>query len=64
MIRDAYKDASSGMDSNELYAEAYYNIAVKEGFQLTPDIQYIVNPGGDDGKDSFAVFGVRAGVMF
>ena len=64
MISDAYKDASSGMDSNELYAEAYYNIAVKEGFQLTPDIQYIVNPGGDGGKDSFAVFGVRAGVMF
>jgi len=64
MISDAYKDASSGMDSNELYAEAYYNIAVKEGFQVTPDIEYIVNPGGDGGKDSFAVFGVRAGVMF
>ncbi|MBI5406222.1 MAG: carbohydrate porin [Nitrospirae bacterium] len=63
MISDAYKDIS-GLDSNELYAEAYYNIAVKEGFQVTPDIQYIANPGGNSDKDPFVVYGVRAGVMF
>lgn len=63
MISDTYKDAS-GLDANELYAEAYYNIAVKEGFQVTPDIQYIANPGGNSDKDPFVVYGVRAGVMF
>lgn len=63
MISDAYKKAA-GLDSNELYAEAYYNIAVREGFHVTPDIQYIANPGGDDSRDAFFVYGVRAGVMF
>lgn len=63
MISDAYKDAS-GLDGNELYAEAYYNMTVKEGFQVTPDIQYISNPGGDDEQDPFLVYGIRAGVMF
>lgn len=63
LISDAYKKASD-RDSSELYAEAYYNIAVKEGFYLTPDIQYIANPGGDGNKDSFVVYGARAGVMF
>lgn len=63
MISDAYKNAS-GLDSNELYAEAYYNIAAREGFQVTPDIQYIVNPGGNGDQDPFLVYGVRAGVMF
>jgi hypothetical protein len=62
-ISDAYKKAS-GLDSDEFLAEAYYNIAVKEGFQVTPDIQYIANPGGNSDKDSFVVYGVRAGVMF
>src|SRR3972149_6893692 len=60
MISDAYKDTSSGLNSNELYAEAYYNIAVKEGFfQVTPDIQYVANPGGNGDRDSFVVYGVR-----
>lgn len=63
MISDAYKDAS-GLDGNELYAEAYYNITVKESFQISPDIQYIVNPGGNSDQDPFLVYGVRAGVMF
>ncbi|MBI5194164.1 MAG: carbohydrate porin [Nitrospirae bacterium] len=63
LISDTYKKAS-GLNGNELYAEAYYNIAVKEGFYVTPDIQYIANPGGDDNRDSFAVYGARAGVMF
>lgn len=63
MISDAYKNAS-GFDGNEIYAEAYYNITAREGFQVTPDIQYIVNPGGDDNQDPFLVYGIRAGVMF
>lgn len=63
MISDAYKKAS-GFDSNELYAEAYYNMAVKEGFYVTPDIQYISNPGGNSKEDAFLTYGVRAGVMF
>ncbi|MDD5434093.1 MAG: carbohydrate porin [Nitrospira sp.] len=63
MISDDYKKAS-GLNGDELYTEAYYNIAVKEGFQVTPDIQYISNPGGNSKKDAFFTYGVRAGVMF
>ncbi|MBI4715799.1 MAG: carbohydrate porin [Nitrospirae bacterium] len=63
MVSDAYK-ATSNLSDNELYAEAYYNMTVKEGFQVTPDIQYVSNPGGDGSQDPFFVYGVRAGVMF
>ncbi len=63
MISDAYKNPS-GLDGNEIYAEAYYNMTLREGFQVTPDIQYIVNPGGNSDQDAFVVYGVRAGVMF
>ena len=63
MVSDAYKDAL-GFSDNELYAEAYYNMLVKEGFQVSPDIQYVSNPGGDGSQDPFFVYGVRAGVMF
>lgn len=64
MIGSDYKKKASGLNSNELYTEAYYNIAVKEGFQVTPDIQYISNPGGNSKQDAFVTYGVRAGVMF
>jgi high affinity Mn2+ porin len=65
---DEYKKASSGIDAkNEGHFEAYYNYKVNEHLSLTPDIQVIWNPYGDDaanGKSAVTVLGMRCQVDF
>ncbi|MBI5454045.1 MAG: carbohydrate porin [Deltaproteobacteria bacterium] len=53
----------------EHYAELYYNMALahaddEAGFHITPDIQYVMNPGGDENADSFFVYGLRLQAFF
>lgn len=53
----------------EHYFELYYNYAVAhsgpdEGFHLSPDFQYIVNPGGNDNADSAFIYGIRLQTYF
>ena len=53
----------------EHYAEFYYNVALahaedEAGFHITPDIQYVVAPGGDENADSFLVYGLRLQAFF
>ncbi|MHC5108952.1 MAG: carbohydrate porin [Planctomycetota bacterium] len=43
--------------------ELYYNIEVTPWMHITPDIQYIIDPGGGSARDSW-VGGVRAHVSF
>ena len=44
--------------------ELYYNVQLLPWLSITPDFQYIVNPGGtDDGRDAF-VAGVRVQMSF
>ncbi|MBI2412774.1 MAG: carbohydrate porin [Deltaproteobacteria bacterium] len=59
-------DFSSGV---EHYAELYYNMALahaddEAGFHITPDLQYVMNPGGDENADSFFVYGLRLQAYF
>lgn len=56
-------------DSNETYLEAYYNISVggaseSSGFHISPDIQYVKNPGGDSNAGGLFMYGVRLQAFF
>lgn len=49
---------------SEHYIEAYYNIKVNDQLTFTPDLQYVMNPGGDDNKDDFLIYGLRMFLTF
>ena len=66
-----YEDFNgSGFESApEHYFELYYNYAVEhagpdEGFHVSPDFQYVVNPGGNDNADSAFIYGIRLQTYF
>lgn len=55
--------------SAEHYLEIYYNVAVDgatddTGFHIAPDIQYVVNPGGDADAAKFFIYGMRLQTFF
>ena len=45
---------------SEQGVEAYYNIQVTPWMTITPDLQFIVDPGGTDDNDVAIVYGIRA----
>lgn len=49
---------------DEDHLEIYYSIYVHKFLQVTPDFQYFWDPAGDPDADDFAVFGLRAQVVF
>lgn len=63
-------NANPGFRSTqEHYFELYYNAAVAgakdgAGLHVTPDIQYVVNPGGDADASRVFVFGMRLQAFF
>lgn len=69
-----YENYLKGIDpafdaAPEHYFELYYNYALlgagpDEGFHISPDFQYIVNPGGDNNADSAFIYGVRLQTYF
>ncbi len=54
----------TGLDKTEYVTEVFYNIALGSGIHLSPDIQYIANPGGDGKIDPITVYGLRAQLIF
>ena len=38
-------------DDPEWHFELYYRIAVTNNLAFSPDLQYVVNPGGDSNND-------------
>jgi porin len=44
--------------------ELFYRIEVTPWFHLTPDLQVIVNPGGNDDVDTAVVYGIRGEMSF
>jgi len=48
------------MFHSEQGVECYYSIQVTPWMTITPDLQFIVNPGGIDDNDVAVVYGVRA----
>lgn len=56
-------------DSIETYMEAYYSISVggaseNTGFHVSPDIQYVKNPGGDSNAGGLFIYGMRLQAFF
>ena len=62
-IGGEYKQAS-GLDTNEYYGEVYYNAAFTEGVHFSPDLQYIVHPGGNGAIDPVYIYGLRGQISF
>ncbi|MDD4909649.1 MAG: carbohydrate porin [Candidatus Omnitrophica bacterium] len=64
---DDYKDSGSLNAKDERHLEAYYSFKANEHLTLSPDVQIIWNPYGDDavnGKDTIVVGGIRGQVDF
>jgi len=64
---DDYKNANSVNAETESHLEAYYSFKANKHLTLSPDIQVIWNPYGDDaanGKDTILVGGLRGQVDF
>ncbi len=58
-------DALSGVATgNEHHVEAYYNAGVNRNLSLSPDVQWVVNPNGDNHNNGVFVFGARVQVAF
>ena len=50
--------------SAEQGVELFYNIEVKPWLHITPDLQVIIDPGGNSGNDVALVYGLRAQMSF
>jgi len=48
----------------ERIAELYYRFRVNKQIEITPDFQYIANPGGNEAAASAKIFGLRARVSY
>lgn len=69
-----YKDFKRTSDpafeaGDEHYIELYYTISVAganqtRGLHITPDIQYVINPGGDKNATDLFIYGMRLQAFF
>jgi carbohydrate-selective porin OprB len=51
-------------DDYEAAMEMFYNAAITEYLNISPSIQYIMNPGGNETVSDAVVLGVRAQFIF
>jgi len=69
-VSDKYQEASLTLDGYEAdadyenYIEAYYRYWANQNLSISPDVQYIINPGGDGEKDNVFVYGIRMQATF
>ncbi|MDD5134173.1 MAG: carbohydrate porin [Phycisphaerae bacterium] len=49
---------------NETVFETYYNIAIASWLNVSPDIQYVINPGGNGASKDAVVLGARVQIAF
>jgi len=57
-------NSSSFTDDYESVCELYYKAGITPWFELTPDLQYVINPGGDESIDDSLVLSLRALIRF
>ncbi len=48
----------------EKMVELYYRYRINQQFELTPDIQWVNDPAGDNSNSSATIFGVRAQIVY
>ncbi|MDH4099160.1 MAG: carbohydrate porin [Nitrospirota bacterium] len=63
-VAETHPDYGYRVRESEHYIEAYYRIQVNDQLAITPDIQYVMNPGGDDEKDDFLIYALRMVLTF
>ncbi len=56
--------AAKNLAGNERVAELYYRYRINQQFELSPNFQYIGNPGGDGGADAIKILGLRAQISY
>ena len=56
--------SESGMDDNETPVELYYAWQVNEHLQLSPNLQWIGDPGGDKTAGDVTIWGLRAKMAY
>lgn len=49
---------------SEKVFEAYYRYRLNEQFELTPDIQWIIDPAGDQSASNVTILGLRAQIVY
>ena len=57
-------DADFPANGSEMVLEATYQVALAPCITIQPDIQYIINPGGQSSIDNALVIGCRASILF
>jgi len=51
-------------DDYEAVVEMYYNACITPQLNISPSVQYVMNPGGDDSVSDAIILGVRAQFVF
>ena len=67
IVGDVWKDLlfENGVDSaNENHLELYYNMKVHDHIQISLDIQWVINPNGDNKSGDIRAFGLRVQISF
>lgn len=57
-------DSNASFGGDEVNIELFYLLQVTPFFSVTPDVQYIINPSGDDDLDDALAIGVRFAMTF
>ncbi len=58
------KASTAYTDDYESVFELYYSAAISPWFHISPNIQYVTNPGGDKTIDDAVILGLRVRVIF
>ncbi|HID49726.1 MAG TPA: carbohydrate porin [Chromatiales bacterium] len=61
---DGTPDFGYRADGSEQIAEIYYRYRLNEQFELSPNLQYVRNPGGNGSASNIMAFGLRAQLSF
>jgi len=59
----AGSDSLAGFEGSEQVVELYYSIAIGRLISVSPDMQYITDPGGRSDSDDALVAGLRARIL-
>jgi carbohydrate-selective porin OprB len=61
---DGNADFGYAADGSEQIAEVYYRLRLNPQFELSPDIQYVRHPAGDEEAKDVRLIGLRAQITF
>lgn len=59
----AGSDSLAGLEGSERVLEAYYSVVISPKVSLSPDIQYVADPGGLSDSDDALIAGLRARIL-